>query len=522
MARKSPWQEFAENFKGVYGTFKQIGQDVETSRIMDDERFTGEGGLGAGLKGNALEEARYKALGDIYTKYGNAKQGLEMRQGLANLEEKRRSNDLNEAILKNQINIQGTLAEQLARGNVNLTNANTQNVKSTTDARNKKLPYEITGLANANRSSQLANEFTEQTQSNAITALNKQNEQAIDEADTEIALSGMKWQERYAQVEAGINEAKAKGNAAALENFSSELFLAYAEDYNSGAFESGEEASDAFVSIVGAFDPERAAKLANSYTTEQIGSIANEGLMIQNEVARFVQDRDLAGLRKYFDDKNGDQFGVSLSQDAETGAVKMVELDADGNPVRDIISATNEAEALQDLQALSTFGNGAAYAELLFDRKKKTLELEQAEANIDATKSNTGLTDEKINYQEILNDTTRYANLVKNDNIKAQTELATAQVEKLKQEVGAKEGITFEKELGIKAYNKFITGETYSVMVETLQSADNGAEKLRQYEDMVKFGLGLLPKTQAAIAANVSNAEWIAMTEKERISFSGN
>ena len=143
MARKSPWQEFAENFKNVYGTFKQIGQDVETSRIMDDEKFMAEGGQGFGLKGDALEEARYKALGDIYTKYGNAKQGLEMRQGLANLEEKRRSNDLNEAILKNQINIQGTLAEQLARGNVGLVNANTQNVLSQTAARNKKLPWHM-------------------------------------------------------------------------------------------------------------------------------------------------------------------------------------------------------------------------------------------------------------------------------------------------------------------------------------------------------------------------------------------
>jgi hypothetical protein len=70
MARKSPWQEFAENFQGVYGTFKQIGQDVETGRIMDDEKFTAEGKAGADLSGGALEKARYKALGDIYTKYG--------------------------------------------------------------------------------------------------------------------------------------------------------------------------------------------------------------------------------------------------------------------------------------------------------------------------------------------------------------------------------------------------------------------------------------------------------------------
>ena len=99
MARKSPWQEFAENFQGVYGTFKQIGQDVETGRIMDDEKFTAEGKAGAGLSGSALDKARYKALGDIYTKYGNAKEGLAVRTQLADLDAKERENTLNASIL---------------------------------------------------------------------------------------------------------------------------------------------------------------------------------------------------------------------------------------------------------------------------------------------------------------------------------------------------------------------------------------------------------------------------------------
>ena len=99
MARKSGWQEFAENFQGVYGTFKQIGQDVETGRIMDDEKFTAEGAAGAGLSGSALDKARYKALGDIYTKYGNAKEGLAVRTQLADLDAKERENTLNASIL---------------------------------------------------------------------------------------------------------------------------------------------------------------------------------------------------------------------------------------------------------------------------------------------------------------------------------------------------------------------------------------------------------------------------------------
>jgi hypothetical protein len=107
MARKSPWQEFAENFQGVYGTFKQIGQDVETGRIMDDEKFTAEGKAGAGLSGDALEKARYKALGDIYTKYGNAKDGLAVRTQLADLESKDRENTINQGIMKELAYLRG-------------------------------------------------------------------------------------------------------------------------------------------------------------------------------------------------------------------------------------------------------------------------------------------------------------------------------------------------------------------------------------------------------------------------------
>ena len=107
MARKSPWQEFTENFQNVYGTFTKLGKNIETARIMDDERFTAKGGLGFGLEDDELEKARYKALGDVYTKYGDADKGLAVRQQLANLEEKRRSNDLQAAIFDNQVKLLG-------------------------------------------------------------------------------------------------------------------------------------------------------------------------------------------------------------------------------------------------------------------------------------------------------------------------------------------------------------------------------------------------------------------------------
>ena len=68
MARKSGWQEFAENFNSTFEIGNKIQQGIATSKVMNDEKFMAEGAAGYGLSGNELEKARYKALGDIYTK----------------------------------------------------------------------------------------------------------------------------------------------------------------------------------------------------------------------------------------------------------------------------------------------------------------------------------------------------------------------------------------------------------------------------------------------------------------------
>ena len=143
MARKSGWQEFAENFQGVYGTFKQIGQDVETSRIMDDEKFTAEGKAGAGLSGSALDKARYKALGDIYTKYGNAKEGLAMRQSVSNLEASERKNELDAATLQEQIKQNGLLKSALMNAQIYSTNASGNNSNASASRTTALTPFEI-------------------------------------------------------------------------------------------------------------------------------------------------------------------------------------------------------------------------------------------------------------------------------------------------------------------------------------------------------------------------------------------
>ncbi len=129
MARKSGWQNFSDNFNSVYGTFSKAAQDFESADIMDDEKFMAEGGLGynsktgKALEGTALEKARYKALGDIATKYGNAKEGLGYRQQLSNLESSERENTINQSIMAELINQRGALTSAQMRSQTSANDA---------------------------------------------------------------------------------------------------------------------------------------------------------------------------------------------------------------------------------------------------------------------------------------------------------------------------------------------------------------------------------------------------------------
>jgi hypothetical protein len=172
MARKSQWQQFAENFKTFYDIGNDIQEGIGVKKIMDDEKFTAAGGLGyntetsSALEGNALEKARYKALGDIYTKYGNVEQGLSARTSLADLESKERQNRMDENNFSITENIQGLLAQQSLQNNNNLTKAQANRL-------NQMTPVEILQMKENIAASQADTERNDSTSTQDI--LNSEN-----------------------------------------------------------------------------------------------------------------------------------------------------------------------------------------------------------------------------------------------------------------------------------------------------------------------------------------------------------
>jgi len=255
---------------------------------------------------------------------------------------------------------------------------------------------------------------------------------------------------RQAELIRRVAVANQEGSAADLQNLQNEAFLSYADDYQAGKFKTGEDASNAFVSIVGAFDPQRAAKLANEYSSEQIAAIANDGLKIQGEVSRLIQDGNVEGLRAYFDERNGPDVGIIFEPQGDGGFL-IQETGKDGQVVNTLLNTTSRAEFNEGAQALATFGNSAAYAQTLFDRENKTRQTDISDFNANTQRLSAEATERNVS-----------SNVLRNMKL---NDLTDAQIEKVEAEAAALtnkgSGVT-QKDIEA-AFLKLKTSEAYLI-----------------------------------------------------------
>ena len=545
MARKSGWQEFAENFQGVYGTFKQIGQDVETGRIMDDEKFTAEGKAGAGLSGSALDKARYKALGDIYTKYGNAKEGLAMRQSVSNLEASERQNELNDRIFENQVRLQGILAENEKRANIGLIGSRASNLDASTRETLETLPIDVGILQNTKKAGDQATAFTDATQPSAIDAAIDTNLQTSaqaqsatkvakdpyswlapmmqNEADyvsgaTTVSLDGLTYLAESEKLSSLAKQYQAEGAQADRNSYQIEAMEQYRNDIESGKFSPGgefnqEAATSAFLQLTAAFEGQPAATaLYNQYVKDgneaELGKIVNKGMILGGKVKNALQSEGLKGVETLFDAENGADFGMRLGEvelDDGTMGIGLIETNKDGTDRRTIASAAGQVELGAMLETMTGPSGMIGLAERLYQGEKRALDTKVTNAGLNNTEA-------KTEYQEIVNDTAKYTAILKQDNLKSSTALAQAQAEKLKQEVTQESGLTWNDKAAQKAFNNFLGSSTYGALAETF--ADDPA-RLKLHTNRVKFGLGLMGQPPSG----VTEEEWIAMSDADRALF---
>ena len=144
MARKSGWQEFAENFKSSYKMVNDVKQQYATNQIMKDKIEENEAGkytyMGEeyGTENEALSK-QYGRLADVATRFGDTDKGLGYRKQITDIEANRIQADIARATKQDQIALQGQLAVLMAQANIGNKNADTARLGSITGLNNQSL-----------------------------------------------------------------------------------------------------------------------------------------------------------------------------------------------------------------------------------------------------------------------------------------------------------------------------------------------------------------------------------------------
>ena len=120
MARKSRWQQFADAFNSTYNTLSGAFEDIEVATASRKPR-AGEGG--EPLEGLALERARYNALADIRTKYGDPEGGLALRNAAEAYSASAMQNDVASSTMNERVWQTGAGTSEQMRANTGLARA---------------------------------------------------------------------------------------------------------------------------------------------------------------------------------------------------------------------------------------------------------------------------------------------------------------------------------------------------------------------------------------------------------------
>jgi len=219
MPRKSPWQQFGDNFESTYGAFNKMFQGIETAGIMREKpeeeiiqegprnsynRATGRWTYGgqtydAPITGEQLTGLRNQRLTDVMTKYGDIKGGMDMQLRREELAAKKTANELAARTLEDKVTQAGQQT-QLNKQGLEIGEIAIKQAKSehqlhldTLDAQERIIYAKAAGLELDNEGQVIAVAIQKATKWDTIRGIRLGVEaQEIANANAELAGAGLK------------------------------------------------------------------------------------------------------------------------------------------------------------------------------------------------------------------------------------------------------------------------------------------------------------------------------------------
>tara|TARA_R110002012_G_scaffold140291_2_gene297828 strand:+ start:1610 stop:3424 length:1815 start_codon:yes stop_codon:yes gene_type:complete len=328
MARKSAWQQFADNFDSTYNTFNTMFSDIEEGRIMSEEPEELQSGIGPGPKSQyqasyggqiynepitpeKLRGLRNQRLIDNMNKWGDTEGAMKLQLDQATLRNQNAAADLAEGQLQDRIANAG-LQNKALLASIGLTEAQIEEYKTLLP--HKQTEYLLNAIAKrSDNRVKLATEGDDisKSASDASTA---------ESAATVAALEAKNFEEtNYLRVKdektgfiAAINENEAReiGAKVALSENNQKLavndmmtnFRTLAKD---GEFADDQAAQDWMVDQMFNINPTLALDMRDNYNSHELAVITHSSTMFKTKAMEAYQQGGVEGLSTAIDNLNG-------------------------------------------------------------------------------------------------------------------------------------------------------------------------------------------------------------------------
>ena len=387
MARKSPWQQFADNYKATKGAFDDMFTGLETKKIMDEEVETlyspdaglshhasGEG-VGTGTKWkyggqiydkqitpDMLRGLQDKRIGDVMTKFGDREGALKRQIDIATLRGLDDQHALDSGTLAERIravkldNDQKMKSMDLTTAQINKINklapleaskliAEIAEQKRSTAEKTAKLPDELEILSDkADTSRVVFNEFTSDlATSNREGGLQQTRAELINEKKRiennakKLELEGKILESTYDNELATAlftsgqakNEAEAAEMASKLSLQGNKTLTEFATKMGNNEFESPEAQKEWLMNAWDDTHDPRVKAMIDGITAMELSQITAEGTKTMAEINSALtgksQNAQKDALVKVIDMQDGIQGNMEFKTDKKTGVVTLYE-----------------------------------------------------------------------------------------------------------------------------------------------------------------------------------------------------
>ena len=428
MARKSPWQQFSDNFASVYGTFQDFARDRESAAIMAEEPEELQSGIGPGpqsqyqmqyggkiynepLSPEKLRGLRNQRLIDSMIKYGDTEGAMKLQQTqagidatLAGTEATRQQNELFAKTFQDRVASFG-LANKQTEATIGLTNANKERILATYPVEKRKMVAEALQLEWNNKYDEETFQFRVDEQEATTSSAQSQSEiDKITEQEKRLT-SG-------SRVAADIAANQASESTSGLTTKSNQVEMGQLDQQiavndmmakfrnraakapTMGGFQDNKAAKAWMVNEMSKINIDLAQEMEANYGANELAQVTQESTLFTEKALSSFQQGGIDALAKTIDELNGLNGTEIVYEDTKQGRIAtLYEKDEEGNLLRPIASGDpTDLEGGSFLMSLRQTLDPARAMEISkehFDNLKTQADLEYTEAQKEYTEAAT-------------------------------------------------------------------------------------------------------------------------------------